>query len=181
MHRTNKYSQHRWITWSVWLNGWVFVSELSGCRFGASCNHLKFRFRASFQQGVPWYSDNHRVLIHSETSTLHDKIIQSNALYRQLLTTQLNHQASLAKWLSVRFYKLSGYGLKSSNSHLHFRFRACFEKEVLRHSGNNREWIHSEIVHDMIRTYSQMYHTGKYSQRTSIIWAVWLNGWLFVY
>ena len=28
--------------------------------------------------------------------------VQSNASYRLVLTTQLNHLASLAKWLSVR-------------------------------------------------------------------------------
>ena len=31
-------------------------------------------------------------------------------------------------------------------------------------------------VCDMIRTYSQMHRTGKYSQHSSIIWPVWLNG-----
>ena len=36
-------------------------------------------------------------------------------------------------------------------------------------------------VCDMIRTYSQMYHTNKYSQYSSIIWPVWLNGGVFVY
>ena len=30
-------------------------------------------------------------------------------------------------------------------------------------------------VHDMIRTYSQMHHTDKYSRHSSIIWPVWLN------
>ena len=34
MHRTDKYSQHCSIIWPVWLNGWVFVCELSGCGFG---------------------------------------------------------------------------------------------------------------------------------------------------
>ena len=31
-------------------------------------------------------------------------------------------------------------------------------------------------VRDMIRTYSQMNRTVKYSQHSSIIWPVWLNG-----
>ena len=31
-------------------------------------------------------------------------------------------------------------------------------------------------VRDMIRTYSQMHRTDKYSQHSSIIWPVWLNG-----
>ena len=33
----------------------------------------------------------------------------------------------------------------------------------------------------MIRTYSQMHRTDKYSQHSSIIWPVWPNGWVFVY
>ena len=37
MHRTDKYSQHNSIIWLVWLNGWVFVYELSGCGFESSC------------------------------------------------------------------------------------------------------------------------------------------------
>ena len=39
--------------------------------------NLNFRFRACFQQGVPWHSGNYRVRIHSETRTWHDKNIQS--------------------------------------------------------------------------------------------------------
>ena len=31
-------------------------------------------------------------------------------------------------------------------------------------------------VSDMIKTYSQMHRTDKYSQHSSIIWLVWLNG-----
>ena len=30
-------------------------------------------------------------------------------------------------------------------------------------------------IHDMIRTYSQMHRTDKYSQRSSIFLPVWLN------
>ena len=41
MHRTDKYSHHSTIIWPVWLNGSVFVYELSGCRFKSHCCHLK--------------------------------------------------------------------------------------------------------------------------------------------
>ena len=40
MHRTDKYSQYSSIIWPVWLNGWVFVYELSGCGFESSCSDL---------------------------------------------------------------------------------------------------------------------------------------------
>ena len=36
-------------------------------------------------------------------------------------------------------------------------------------------------VRYMIRTYSQVQGTDKYSQKSSIIWPVWLNGLVFVY
>ena len=64
-------------TQPVWLNGWVFVYDLSGCGFESSCSHLNLRFRNCFEQGVPWHSGNYRMWIHSETRTLHDKNIQS--------------------------------------------------------------------------------------------------------
>ena len=56
MHRTDKYSQHSWVIWPNWLNGWVFVYELSGCRFESWCGHLNFRYGACFEEGVPWHS-----------------------------------------------------------------------------------------------------------------------------
>ena len=79
----------------------MFVCELSGCGFEFSCSHLHFKFRACFEQGVPWHICNYRVWIRSETRTWHDKNITSNTPYRYVLTTQLNHLASLAKWLSA--------------------------------------------------------------------------------
>ena len=81
MHRIDKYSQHSSIIWPVWLNGWVFVHELSGCEFESCCSHLNFGFRTCFDQGVPSHSGNYRVWIHSETRTWHDKNIRSNAPY----------------------------------------------------------------------------------------------------
>ena len=102
MQRTDKYSQHSSIIWPVWVNGWVFVYELCGCGFKSRCSHIIFRYGAWFEQGVPWHSGNCRVWIHSQTRTWHDKNMQSNAAYRKVLMTQLNHLASLAKWLSVR-------------------------------------------------------------------------------
>ena len=40
IHHTDKYSQYSSIIWPVWLNGWVFVYELSGCGFESSCIHI---------------------------------------------------------------------------------------------------------------------------------------------
>ena len=37
-----------------------------------------------------------------------------------------------------------------------------------------------KLVCDMTIPYSQMHCTDKYSQQSSIIWLVWLNGWVFI-
>ena len=55
------------------LNGWAFVYEISGCGIDSCCSYLNFRYRACFEQGAPWYSDNCRVYIHSKTWMWHDK------------------------------------------------------------------------------------------------------------
>ena len=36
--------------------------------------------------------------------------------------------------------------------------------------------VRDKRVRDMARTYSQMHRINKYSQHSSIIWPVWLNG-----
>ena len=78
----------------VWPNGWVFVYELSGCGFESSCSHLNFKFRACFEQGLPWHSGNYRVWIHPETRTWHDKNIQSkgSSLWGQLYLKVTSHK-----------------------------------------------------------------------------------------
>ena len=81
MQGTDKYSQHGSIIWTVWLNGWVFFYELSGCGFGSSCSQLNFIFRACFKQVFAWHSGNYRAWLHSETRTWHHKNIQSVCLW----------------------------------------------------------------------------------------------------
>ena len=80
MHNTDMYSQHSWIIWPVWLNGWMFVHKLSGCEFESHCCHLNFRYRACFEQGVPWHLGNYSVQIHSEMHIWYDNI-QSDAFW----------------------------------------------------------------------------------------------------
>ena len=55
MHHTDKYFQHRSIIWPVWLNGWVFSKEPSGCGFESRCCDLNFIYCPCFEQGVPLY------------------------------------------------------------------------------------------------------------------------------
>ena len=101
MNRTDNFSQHITVIGSVSLSGWVFVYELSGCWFESRCSHLNLRYRACFEQGVPWHSGNYRMQIHTETRTWHYNNILSNERYRYVLTTHLIHLASFTKWLSV--------------------------------------------------------------------------------
>ena len=42
-------------------------------------------------------------------------------------------------------------------------------------------WFNLKQVRDMIKTYSQVHGKDKYSQHSSNIWPVSLNGWVFVY
>ena len=101
IYRADNYSGHNSVIWSVWPNCWVLIYELSGSGFKFSCSHLNFRFRACFEQGVPWHSSNYKVWIHFEMRTWHNKNIQSNGPCRYVLKTQLNHSVVLAIWLSV--------------------------------------------------------------------------------
>ena len=75
-HSVRKRTLNHLTTWPVFLNGWVFIYELSGCGFESCCCHINFRYRACFEQRVPWHSGNYRLWIHSETRPWHDNNIQ---------------------------------------------------------------------------------------------------------
>ena len=72
-------------------------------------------------------------------------------------------------------YELSGCGFKSRCSHLTFRYRACFEHQVLDIQATIECGFTLKRVPDMIITYSPMHRTGKYSQYSSVIRQVWPN------
>ena len=102
IYGTDMSSQHSVIIWTFWLKGWMFVYELNGgYEIGSRCCLLNFRYCPCFVQGVSWHSGNYRVKIHSETRTWYENNLQSNAPYRKVLTTQLNHFARWAKYSSV--------------------------------------------------------------------------------
>ena len=111
MHRTGKCSQQSSIIWSVWPNGWVYVYELTGCRCESRYDHLNFRYRACFEQGVSWHSGNYRVWIHSETRTWHDKNKQLNEI-----VSAMQGFYFLVKFGLVLIYILKVYRKKSSSS-----------------------------------------------------------------
>ena len=145
MHGADKSSQHSSSICPCWLNGWVFVYELSGSAFESSCSHLNFIYRACFEQGVPWHSGNHRVWILPEMRTWYNKNIHSNAMHSTDQYSQLSSITWLA-WLNgwVFVYELSGSGFESNWSYLNFRYLASFKQEVPWHSGNYRVWLDME-------------------------------------
>ena len=55
MYRTDKYLQHSSIICPVWLNGCVFVYELSGCGFESCCSHMSLLVCA-FMDLLSWIS-----------------------------------------------------------------------------------------------------------------------------
>ena len=184
MHRTDKYSQHSSIIRPVWLNGWVFVYKLSGCGVESSCSHLNFKFRTCFEQGVSWHSGKAIIKCGFTVKRVRDMTRTCSQMHRTDKYSQ--HSSTIwPLWLNgwVFVFELSGCGVKSSCSHLNFKFRACFEQGVSWHSGKAtiKCGFTLKRVRDVTRTYSQMHRTDKYSQHSSIIWPVWLNGWVFFY
>ena len=104
-----------------------------------------------------------------------------NAPDRYVLKTQLNHLASLAKWLSVRlrtkwlWVRIPLLSLKLQI------WRLLWARSFLTFRQTIERGFTLKVVRDMIITYSQMHLTDQYSQHSSIIWPAWLNGWVFVY
>ena len=103
-----------------------------------------------------------------------------NHLFRK---RTLNHLAKLAKWLS---------GVVSTSLY------GAFDCIFLSCRARVPEWIYTLYLpecqgtpclkqarnlklRDMTKIYSQMHRTDKYSQHSSIIWPIWLSGWVFVY
>ena len=87
MSRTNfRVNLHCIVAWMASLAKWLSVRlRTKWMWFVSPCSYLNFRYRASFEQGVPWHSGNYRVWIHSKTRPWHDKNIQSK---RATVTTK---------------------------------------------------------------------------------------------
>ena len=99
--------------------------------------------------------------------------------YSQMhLTDKYSQHSSIiwSVWLNgwVFIYKLTGCEFESYCCHLNFRYCTCFQATI------ECRFILKHIC-NMIITYRQMQCTDKYSQHSSIIWPVWLNGWVFLY
>ena len=102
MPRTDKYLQYSSIIWLVWPNSLVFAYKLSVCWLESRCSHLNFRYCTCLEHRVPWHSGKYRLWTLSEMCTWIDSNIRSKSPYRNVLTTELNHLASLTKYIGVR-------------------------------------------------------------------------------
>ena len=123
--------------------------------------------------------------------------MQPNARYRWVLTAQLNHLASLANWLNLclrtkwLWVRMTLLSLKLPIWHqLQARISLTFRQNIkfrftLTLVCDIRETIECrftlKLARNIIITCSQMHIWDKYSQDSSIIWPVWLNGWVFIY
>ena len=108
----------------------------------------------------------------------------------------LNHVAKLVKWLSyiVRTYLSGAFECRLLSCHVRVSewIHILWNPHSLqiwcllwaRSSWTFSQAIECEftlkLVPDIIIRYSHMHHTDKYSQCSSIIHPVWLNGWMFV-
>ena len=87
----------------VYLQTNYYVRYIYDCNWTRTQNHLVLkrtlnhlaRFRACFEQGVPWGSGIYRVSIHSETRTWHDKNIQ---LTKSLYPAFVLEFSAFGKW-----------------------------------------------------------------------------------
>ena len=95
MHRTDN-SQHSSIIWVVWLKGWVFVYELSGCGFKSRCCHLNFRYGAFFEQVLSHWG-NYRVWIQTETGMWHDNNLLGYLYIKKKLLSYLKQHSRICQ------------------------------------------------------------------------------------
>ena len=95
-------------------------------------------------------------------------------------TKTLNHLAKLAQWFELPCEYLSLqciwlYVLIMSRMRFRVTLYSCLNvKELL-------AWSRRDIWNSSDWNGTRMQRTDKYSQHNSIIWLVWLNGWVLVY
>ena len=170
MHRTDKHSLHSSITRPVWLNGWVFLYEISGCGFESRCSHLKLqmwsllwaRSSLTFSQTIECRSTLKLVRV---------MIIICSQMHR---TDNESQHSSIIwpVWLNgwVFSCELICCGFKPPCCHLKLQIWPLFRARsslILRQTIGCGFTL--KLVHDMIMAYTQIHRTDNYSQYSSII------------
>ena len=98
MHRGDKYWQQSSIIRPVGVNDWVFVYEIIGCGFKSRCSHLNFNFAPASSKE---FLDIQATIDCGFTvKRVRDMIRTYSLMYLIYKLNQLNHLASLTKWLS---------------------------------------------------------------------------------
>ena len=101
----------KWIYFRpVWLNGWVFVYELSSCVLQSYCSHLNSRYRACFEQGVLWHSGCRYTLkrvcnmmrTHSVLIVLQSSFFFSNKIFS--LVAEIESHCKTIRWLCCKVF-----------------------------------------------------------------------------
>ena len=106
-------------------------------------------------------------------------IIMSRTSFRvnQHSTAQLNYFVTLTKWFSVHLQtKWLCVRIPLLSLKLQI-WRPLWGRSSLTFRQTVECRFSLKLVCDMIIAYSQMHRSDKYSQHSSIIWPVWLNGW----
>ena len=159
MHRTDKYSQHTSLVWPVWLNNWVFVYRLSSCWFEFRCSHLTFRYRTCSNQGV--LDIQATIECRFTLKCIRDMIVTYTQMhctdkYSQI-TTQLNHLASLVKWLNVSLRTSWLCGLKSRCSqqlHINCKRKKC--RWLSKYVKKTITWLFYYPLQDLLNVHQQL-------------------------
>ena len=104
-----------------------------------------------------------------------DTIIIFNQMHRtDEYSAQLNHFDSLTKWLSVRLRE-KWLWIRISSLSLKLQIWRLLRARIVDIQASIECRFTLRLVRDMIIIYSQMHHSDKYWQHSSIIWTVWLS------
>ena len=143
-----------------------------------SCLNVK-RLLAQNTHNIWSLSDSNRIWTHNHLvpKQTHNHLAQldkslsrivSICLYGSFDCMLLSYHIGILEWIPILLLSLKPQILSTSS------------KEFLDIPSTIDRWFTLKRECDMI-TYSQMHHTDNYSQQSSIIWPVWLNGWTFLY
>ena len=156
------------------------MPECRGTLSSKQARNLKFnfRFRSCFEQGVSWHSGSYRVGIQSEMHTWYSYKLNN---YSQNFQGNTHHAVRSHTFAMPAVKKGIGKYYRNWSASLTSDFAPASSREFLDIQVTIEWGFNLKRVRDMTKTYSQIHRTDKYSQRSSIIWSVWLNGWVFIY
>ena len=124
-------------------------------------------------------SNNKEIISSNKTNKIIDEISELRFTRYQL------YLEDSVKGYDFVFDSIDGKHCKCNNNGIRtYNHLVC--KETLNHLVKMAKWLSCLVrtylqEDDMTITHNQMHHSDKYSQHCSIIWPVWLNGWVIFY